>query len=111
MIVIFDDVLVDIIWYKIFMDIALLMCIIVLLLMPKNAIITDKGILFAGVFSSWKVFTRYRTNRVSKNITLWRNILLFSEKITIPIENTEEVENILSLYIHEWFGISSKKHY
>lgn len=101
MIVIFDDALVVVVWYKIFMDIALLVCIIALLLMPKDVIITDKGILFTGIFSPWKVFTRYRINRMSKRITLWRNILLFSEKITIPIEDAEDVENILSLYIHE----------
>lgn len=111
MIIIFDDVLVDIVWNKIFMDIALLVCITVLLLLPKDVIITDKGILFTGIFRPWNIFTRYRTNRINKTIVLWRMVLLFSEKIIIPVEDIDEVEKILPLYVHEHFGDSFKKHY
>lgn len=101
MVVIFDDVLFDVVWFKIFMDIGLLACITALLLMPKDAIITDKGILFAGIFMPWNAFSRYRVNRISKTVMLWRKAVLFSEKVMVSVEDAEEVEKILSLYLHE----------
>ncbi|MFA5772703.1 MAG: DUF5673 domain-containing protein [Thermoplasmata archaeon] len=111
-IIIFDDVLIDVIWYKIFIDIALLACIIALLLIPKHAIIADRGILFMGIFRPWTSFSRYRINKMNKTIVLWQNVLFFSEKIIIPIEDVEKVEKILSKYIHnDIFASKSHENY
>lgn len=85
--------------YKILLDIFILILLWILFLIPKEYLITDKGILINSIFRQWKEFFDYK--KKGNIIILYQKKYGLVKKIDITLENSLEVEKIISKKIEK----------
>lgn len=80
--------------FKIIFDVLIIALLLLLFLIPKKYIITDKGILINGLFRRWEDFISYE--KKNEIIILYQKKIGLLTKIEITVENMEKVETIIS---------------